>query len=150
MAGNLKRYTPFSNMARFDPFRGFDDLFSDFPMAPAWSRSQEMDSLIKMDISESDTDYRVSAEMPGVRKEDIKIDIDGGTVTIRAEVKQEREEKQGENTVRSERFYGQQFRSFTVPQAIDESQVQAKYQDGILTLTIPKKSGGSAKQVTVQ
>lgn len=150
MAGNLKRYTPFSNIARFDPFHGFDDMFSEFPMMPSWSRSSEMESLIKMDVSETDKEYQVSAEMPGVKKEDIKIDIDGTTVTIRAEVKQEREEKEGGNTVRSERYYGQQYRSFTLPQTVDDSKVQAKYQDGILSLTIPKKSGGSARQVSVQ
>ena len=87
---------------------------------------------IKMDVSEDEKGYRVKAEIPGVKKEDIKVSIDGNQVSIGAEVKKETEEKKGETVIRSERYYGNQFRAFTLPQDIDQSKAEAKYEDGLL------------------
>ncbi len=147
MAGNLTRFNPMRDIARFDPFRNFEDMLSDFPLMTPWSRMDEQG--IRMDITETDQSYTVKAEIPGVKKEDIKIEIDGNKVSIRAEVKEEKEESEG-NVVRSERYYGQQYRSFSLPQAVDDAAAEAKYQDGVLRLTLPKKGGGSAKQVAIQ
>lgn len=148
MAGNLQRFNPLSDIARFSPFRNLDEFFEDFPMMPSWG--MEAAPRMKMDVEETDQAFNIKAEIPGVKKEDIKIAIEGDRVSIRAEVKKEMEEKKEGNMVRSERYYGQQYRSFTLPQAVDDSKAEAKYQDGILTLTLPKKAGGAAKQLTVQ
>jgi HSP20 family protein len=93
----------------------------------------------------------VKAEVPGVRKEDIHVAVEDDQVSITAEVKKETEEKKGETVLRSERYYGMQSRSFTLMHDVDQSKAEAKYQDGILELTLPKKSnGGAVKQVAVK
>jgi len=84
-----------------------------------------------------------------VKKEDIQIDIDDGHISLRAEVKQEKEEKKGEKVVYSERSYGMVSRSFTLPVDVDAKGAKAEYKDGVLNLTLPKKGNGSAKRVAV-
>lgn len=148
MANKLTRFDPFRDVTRFEPFRGFEDFVKDFRLRPAWSEFDEPH--IKVDVSETDQSYMVTAEIPGVKKEDIKIDIDGNQVSISAETKKETEEKTGETVVRSERYYGQQYRSFTLANEIDDAKAEAKYRDGVLELTLPKKKGGSgARKLTV-
>ena len=105
---------------------------------------------MKIDVSEDETAYHVKAEIPGVKKEDIRVAIDGNGVSITAEVKREKEEKKGETVLRSERYYGNQSRTFTLMHDIDQSKAEAKYQDGILALTLPKKGGATTKELTVQ
>jgi len=85
-----------------------------------------------------------------VKKEDIQISIDGNQVSISAEVKQEKEEKQGNKLVRSERYYGKQFRSFTLAHDIDEAKAEAEYTDGVLKLTLPKKAGSESKKLAIK
>lgn len=148
MANNLVSFNPFRDMARFDPFGGFDDLIENFDLQPMWRRMDEQ-KLMKMDVSETDAAYLVKAEIPGVKKEDISVDISGNQVSIKAEVKQEKEEKEGSRVVRSERYQGQQYRSFTLAHEIDNAKADAKYQDGVLTLSLPKKQNGSAKKLEV-
>lgn len=146
---NLTRFDPFSEMARFDPFRNVDEFFKEFSMMPSL-RGMEAEPRIRMDVSETDQAYQVKADIPGVKKEDIKVSIDGNTVSIRAEMKEEKTEKMPGNMMRSERHYGEQFRSFTLPHEVDESKAEAKYQDGVLSLTLPKKAGTTSKQITIQ
>lgn len=105
---------------------------------------------IKLDATEDDKTYRVKADVPGVKKEDIHVAIDGNQLSINAEVKKEKEEKKGETVVRSERYYGKQYRRFTLAHDIDEAKAEAKYRDGVLELTLPKKEASSAKQLTVK
>lgn len=148
MANKLTHFDPFNEVARFEPFRGFEDFVKDFRLRPAWHELDE--SRIKMDVSETDQAYVVKAEIPGVKKEEIKIDIDGNQVSISAETKKETEEKKGETVVRSERYYGQQYRSFTLAKEIDDAKAEAKYRDGVLELTLPKKTSGTgARKLTV-
>lgn len=146
---NLTRFDPFSDMMRFDPFRNMDDFFKEFSMMPSL-RGMEAEPRIRMDVSETDQAYQIKADIPGVKKEDIKVAIDGNMVSIRAESKEEKEEKMEGNVVRKERHYGEQYRSFTLPQDVDESKVEARYQDGVLSLMLPKKAGGTTKQITIQ
>jgi len=87
--------------------------------------------------------------MPGVKKEDIGVAIDGNEVTITGEVKSEKEEKKGETVIRSERYYGKIARSFTLPQEIDEARAEAKYTDGVLNLTLPVKAKATTRKVAV-
>ena len=137
-------------LKRYDPFGDLDDMFKGFWMRPVRLDVEMPQQLqIKLDVKSSDGAYTVAAELPGVKKEDIKIDIDGSRVTISAEVKKESEEKKGEEVIRSERYYGAISRSFTLDADIDEAKADAKYSDGVLKLTLPKKAAASRKRVTV-
>lgn len=142
MVNNLTRFDPFGELTRFDAFRGFEDLFKNFSGSnlPASGTSE---ARIRLDVSETDDAYAVRAEMPGVKKDDVKITIDGNKVAIRAESRSENEEKEGETVLRRERYYGVQSRSFVLAHEIEDSSATAKYEDGILTLHLPKKASGS-------
>jgi HSP20 family protein len=144
---NLTRFDPFGDLVRFDPFRGFDDLFR-MPRLSAY-RALPVEPEMKMDLSEDDNAFYVKAEIPGVKKEDIHVAIDGNEVSITSEMKKETEEKKGETVLRSERYYGRVARAFTLTHAIDELKVEAKYLNGVLTLMLPKKGGPTVKEVTI-
>ena len=92
----------------------------------------------------------MKADVPGVKKDDIKVSIEGNQVSIEAEAKQEREEKKGDTVLRSERWYGRVCRSFALAHDVDEGKAEARYQDGVLELKLPKKANGSSKTVKVQ
>ena len=145
---NISRYDPLS-LARTDPFGDIDDLFKGFFMRPVMLEGQPQ-MQIKMDVKEDDNAYTVHADIPGVKKEDIHVSIEGNQVSISAETKAEKEEKKGEKVLRSERYYGKVARSFTLAHDVDETQSQARYSDGVLELTLPKKASGAAKKLNVQ
>ena len=121
----------------------FDDFLRD--MAPSYYiRPLHGDPLpsasqIKVDVKETDGAYTVHAEVPGVGKEDIQIALDGKTVTLSAEIKQHDSNNKDEKTLCSERYYGAVSRSFQLPLDVDTAQAKAKYDNGVLTLTLPKK-----------
>jgi HSP20 family protein len=145
---NITRFDPFEELARFQPLGNFDDFFKGFRMRPFISEA-DIEPRIKVDVSEADAAYGVKAEIPGVKKEDIHVAIEGNQVSIEAEVKKEKEEKKGEKVVRSERYYGKQSRSFTLVHDIDAGKAEAKYADGVLELKLPKKANGSSKELKV-
>jgi HSP20 family protein len=132
----------------------FDDILRDF--APGFSvrplHGEPLPSAaqIRIDVKESDNAYTVHAEIPGVPKEDIQVSIDGGIVTLRAEVKQRDSQKNGDKVLRSERYYGEVSRSFQLPQDIDQAAAKAKYDNGVLTLTLPKKQAGGSQRLTIE
>lgn len=139
-----------ANISRFDPFQisntdPFDDVFKGF-FRPVRLENQLQ---IKMDVKEDDKNYTVHAEMPGVNKEDIQVTIDGNQVSISAEVKKQKEEKDGEKVLRCERYYGKVARSFSLANEIDEGAAQAKYLHGVLELVLPKKAASTAKKLTI-
>lgn len=138
----LTRYTPFR-----DPF---DDLFKGFFVRPASFDAATPAAQFRMDVTEEDGAYVVHAEIPGVKKEDINVTIDGNQVAISAEVKQQKQEKQGEKVLRSERYYGKVYRAFSLAQDVDEASAQAKYNDGVLELRLPKKAVVSARKLSIQ
>ena len=144
---NLTRFNPLAELARFDPFREFDDMFR---LPRGVMRALPEEPQIRMDVTEDDKAYVVKAEVPGVRKEDIKVSIDGNRVSVEAEVRKEKEEKKGETIIRSERYYGNQYRGFTLAQEIDQAKADASYENGILTLTLPKKAPRSATAISVK
>ena len=146
---NITRFDPFNELARFDPLRDMDEFFKGFMLRPMF-RDVEMEPQIKLDVAEEDKTYTVKAEIPGVKKEDIQVSIEGNQVSISAEVKQEKEEKEGKKLVRSERYYGRQYRSFSLAHDIDQAKAEAEYKDGVLQLTLPKKSNGEARKLTVK
>jgi HSP20 family protein len=146
---DITRFSPFRSLARFDPFtRDFDDLFKGFFMAPV-SMGQTTVGQIPIDLTEDDKAYRVRAEIPGFNKEDIHVSVNGDQVSISAETKKEKEEKKGEQVVMRECYYGRQYRAFTLPQGVDDTQATAKYADGVLELSLPKKAGGATKSITI-
>jgi HSP20 family protein len=145
---NLTRYDPF-NLTRFDPFADIDDLFKGFFVRPVSLEGQPQ-MQIKMDLKEDENAYTVHADIPGVKKEDIQVSIEGNQVSISAESKMEKEEKKGEKVLRSERYYGKVARSFTLAHDVDDAKAQAKYSDGVLELTLPKKATTSAKKLAIQ
>jgi HSP20 family protein len=108
------------------------------------------DVQIKLDVSEDDKAYTVHAEIPGVKKEDIDVSIDGNQVAITAEVKSRKETKEGEKLIRSERYYGKVSRAFTLMQDVDEAVADAKYSDGVLTLYLPKQTVSKTKSLTIK
>lgn len=143
---NITRFDPFRELARFEPFGDMDDWFRKMSLRPLVREGMEIEPQIKMDVKEADGKYLINAEIPGVKKDDIHVTIDGNRISISAEVKKEKEEKEGERVIRSERSYGMASRSFSLADEVDQSQVQAKYNNGVLELTLPKKAGASSRK----
>ena len=100
-------------------------------------------------MKESDKDYKICAEIPGVRKEDIHVDVEGNHVSLRAEVKQSKEEKKDEKVIYSECSYGAVSRGFDLPTDVDEEGAKAEYKDGVLNLTLPKKAGTATRRISI-
>jgi HSP20 family protein len=146
---NITRIDPLQDLARFEPFREFEQLMG-WPRFRRWMNELPAEPTIKLDVTEDDKAYCVKAELPGVKKEDIQVEVKGDQVSISAEVKREKEEKKGETVVHSERFYGRQYRSFTLGQEIDRKNVAARFQDGVLELTLPKNGHGAAQRIAIQ
>ena len=138
---NILRYRPIDDT--------FDDLFRGFFMRPVRFDGQQ-EIQLKIDVSEDDKAYTVHAEMPGVKKEDISVNIDGSQVVISAEVKNEKEVKEGEKVLRSERYFGRVSRTFVLPQDVDENTAQAKYNNGVLELLLPKRTAAKTRSITIQ
>jgi len=140
---NLTRYSPLDDV--------FDDLFRGFFVRPVRYEGQaNTGAAFRVDVAENDKAYTLRAELPGVKKEDIHVTIDGDTVSVSAEVKAEKDVKNGERILRSERHTGKLYRAFTLGQAMDEASATAKFSDGVLDLTLPKKAAVQAKRITIQ
>ena len=146
---NIIRTDPFLELSRFEPLRDLE--------AFGWPRTLRrlmgevpVEPTIKIDVSENDKAYTVKAELPGVKKEDITLDVEGNQVSLSAEVRREKEEKKGEAVVHSERYYGRQFRSFTLGHEIDRKATKAKFENGVLEITLPKTDGVSTPPIAIE
>ena len=132
----------------------FDDFFKDiapgFYVRPLHGDGVPTPSQIKVDVKETDGGYTVQAEVPGVPKEDSHVSSDGNVVSLRAEVRQHDQKTEGEKVLRSERYFGSVARSFQLPVDVDAAQAKAKYDNGVLTLTLPKKQGGNAQRLSIE
>ncbi len=132
----------------------FDDFFRDvapgFYVKPLHGDPLPGPGQIRMDVKENGNAYTVSAEIPGVRKEDIHVTIEGGMVMVRAEVKQEDKQTEGDKLLRSERYFGSVSRVISLPQDVDQGQARARYDNGVLTLTLPKKQGSGSQKLRVE
>jgi HSP20 family protein len=138
-----------TRLSVYDPFAEvFPELFRGFLQPARANAPAAVD--VKIDVKESANDYVVHAEMPGVNKDDIHVQIEGNRVAISAEVKRESEQKEGERVLRSERYYGAVARSFSLANEIDEGKAVAKYDAGVLTLTLPKKAVQVSKRLSIQ
>jgi HSP20 family protein len=144
---NLTRWSPFKALSRFEQVAPFDDLFRGFGVRPQWSEPEVPD--VRIDVSENDGAYRVKAEMPGVDKNDIDVSISDNQVAISAEVKRESKKNDDERDICTERYYGQVYRSFSLPDEVDSGKASARYENGMLTLELPKKGNGSARKLTI-
>jgi HSP20 family protein len=142
-----------ANITRYNPF---DELFKDFgkgfwvkPLPFPAETALEM----KIDVKEDEKSYTISAEIPGAKRDDIKVDVEGNLVSVRAEVRKEtdteKEAKKGEKVVYSERSYGMASRSFTLPAEVEAKGAKAEYKDGLLSLTLPKKANGGGQRVAI-
>lgn len=119
--------------------------------APVAFETDPQSLKMRVDLSEKDNAYQIKADIPGVKKEDINVRVDGNTVQIDVEVNREKETKgEGDKLLRSERYWGSISRTFSLANDIDDEKVQAKYADGVLTLDLPKKNTSSSKKVTVE
>ena len=142
-----------ASITRYDPFNDLvDDFFKGFLVRPvsADGARGELAPRAKVDVLEKNGAYKVTAELPGAKKEDIRIAVDGAQVTIEAEVRHEKEASQDERVLHTERVYGKVSRGFTLPQEIDEARAEAKFRDGVLELKLPKKAAAPRKQISIQ
>jgi HSP20 family protein len=144
------------NLMKWDPFRELEDVSNRlnrvFGRPLARMEPNEMftvaDWMPSADISETDTAYLIKAEIPGVNKEDVKVTIENGMLTIQGERKMEKEEKD-KKFHRIERSYGSFMRSFRVPDDADESAVKAEFKDGVLNVTLTKSAKAKPKAINV-
>jgi len=138
-----------NHVMQLDPFAdtAFDNLFRGV-FRPL--RAEPAPAPIKLDVAEHNGNYVVRAEIPGVGKDEIDVAIDGNQVTIGAEVKRETEAKEGQRVLHSERYFGSVRRTFTLPVEIDEEASTAKYENGVLELTLAKKAAQAGRKLTIQ
>lgn len=143
-------------LSRFEPL---DDLFPEMfrrimrPAFPATALAKfDEPSEIRVDVKETDNAYEIRAEVPGFKKDEIRVSIEGNYVSINAETKREKEEKsgKGERTLVKELYYGSASRGFSLPQDVDEKTAVAKYEDGMLKLSLPKKTESARKTLSIQ
>ena len=135
-----------ANIVRTDPF---EDLLRGFFIRPVEFGAGLDTPTMKVDVREGDKAYTLHAELPGMKKEDIHVQIDGSVVSITAERKSEREVKEGERVLRTERSFGKVSRSFDLGLALDEAHATARFNDGVLELELPKKAATQARRLTI-
>ena len=144
-------------LVRWDPFRELEDMserlnrvFTRPALRPSGKEALTVaDWMPTVDISETDAEYLIKAELPEVKKEDVKVTVEEGVLTLQGERRQEKEEK-GKKYHRVERSYGSFVRSFTLPESVDEAGVKAEYKDGVLSLHLPKIEKVKPKAIDVK
>jgi HSP20 family protein len=146
---NLKTYEPFADMVRGSPMFDLTGLF-DLPRTRFGYATPRAEPCIKMDVTEDANAYHVKAEIPGVKKEEIHVSVEGNTVSISAEFERKEETRKDETLLCSELYRGKVARSFTVMADVDESKADAKYENGILELMLPKKVGAGTKALEIK
>jgi HSP20 family protein len=137
-----------SNITRYDPLFNVDDFFRGLRLAPM-RNIDETAPKMKIEVEEDDKVFTIHAEVPGAKKDDIKVTIDGNQIAISAEIKRESEKKEKGRVVHSERYYGNVYRSFALDSAVDDAKGSASYKDGMLELVLPKKSSGGPTKLQI-
>jgi HSP20 family protein len=140
------------NVTRWEPFREFDQMLREY--SPFFARglsrgARGTDWTPLADITETDKEYVIKADLPEVKKEDVKISLENGVITVTGERRREKEHKE-ENEIRVETFYGSFSRSFALPDDIDAAGIQAESKDGVLRVRIPKKEPAQRKPVSIE
>lgn len=136
-------------LTRLDPI---DDFFPQFfrRFAKPLALADDAPGDIRIDVTENDKDYQVRAEIPGAKKDDIHVTVDGNFVSISAEVRKEKEEKSGGRVLVKETYFGSAWRGFSLGHEIDDKAVVAKLEDGVLKLTLPKRDSAAARSIAIQ
>lgn len=116
---------------------------------PMWMDAETAPPMLRIDVEEGDDRYTVKADMPGVAKEDIRVDVDGNMVSIAAEVRREKKDEKEGKVLRSERYFGTMTRAFTLPMDVDVGKAEAKYAEGVLVLTLPKNKATPTHRLPV-
>lgn len=130
----------------------FSDMFKDLSLQRQLSKplyDLSIPESINIDVSEKADSFEIQADIPGVKKEDINVSIDGRRFEISVESKQEKEEKKDEKVILSERYFGYVSRTVMLPAEVDQSQAQARYENGVLSLTLPKSSGSKTNRIAI-
>jgi HSP20 family protein len=140
------------NITRWEPFREFEDMLRQY--SPLFSRTLRRvgddDTWAPVaNITETEKEYLIKAELPEVKKEDVKITLENGVITIAGERRHEKEQKD-ENEIRVESFYGTFARSFSLPENINAKGIQAESKDGVLRVRIPKTPAAEAKKIAIE
>lgn len=132
--------------------RLMENMFQDFfaPLSAGSRWAEEGTITPRLDVKETEKTYEIQAEMPGVKKEDVKVSVEHDRVTIEAECRTANEQREGENVVYSERSARKFMRSFMLPTEVDDATAQARLEDGVLHLSLPKKQGSEARRLTIQ
>ena len=142
-------------LTKWDPFKEMEDVFERYTKSLDWPRraSQQVmatgDWAPRVDIAETEKEFIIKAEIPEVKKEDVAVTVDNGVLTIRGERKQEKEEK-SKKFHRVERYFGTFMRSFTLPDHVDETKIEASFKDGMLNLHVPKSAEAKPKVIDVK
>ncbi len=144
----LRTYEPFADLFRGGPLFDLMPMF-DVPRMRTALATMPAAPTIRMDVKETPDAYLVTAGIPGVRKEDIHVTVEGGTVGITATMERRDEKKEGETVLCTELYTGEVARTFTLPADVDEAKAETKYEDGMLELKLPKLAGARAKTLTV-
>ena len=144
-----------SPLGRREPATVFDDFFNDFWTLPGWMpamRLAEMPTIMRarMDVVDKGTGFEVTVDLPGVKKEDIDITVEGAHVSITAKTKSEREVKEGDKLLHTERCATSYARSFELPAEVTEKGADASYRDGVLTLMLPKREPSQGKRLAIR
>ena len=148
---NVQRYEPFADSRNiFDSFFGDDPLRGFFVRPVRANEVSQPAARLRVDVTDQDGAYQLTADLPGVNKDDIAVTVDGDVLTISAETKTSNERKDGDRVLFRERSAGKWSRSFRLGSEINLGEAQAKYENGVLALTLPKKAAESVKRLTVQ
>ncbi len=143
-----------SSLAKRDPYAIndiLDDLFKGYWIRPMRLFDEQPETqMIRMDVKENEKDYTVHAELPGVRKEDVQVTIEGNTLAVSAETKKATEEKEGDKLLRRERYFGKVYRGISLGQEVDEAGASARFENGVLELVLPKKAVTAARRLTIE
>jgi len=144
-------YVTRNALSSYEPLVGrLDGILNDLfrPAVALEARSEALP--IRIDVREAAEAYTVYAELPGVRKEDIAVEIEGNEVALSAETRRDAAQKEADKWLRTERFFGKSARRFALPAELDESKAAAKFTDGVLELTLPKKAAVTGRKVAIQ
>ncbi len=142
-------------LVRWEPFGAADEMFNRFPgFFGRWPRlagevEKQLDWAPSVDISETDAEFLIRASLPAVSKEDVKVVVEGGMLTLSGERRHKAEDK-GEQFHKVESWYGNFSRSFALPEAVDEAAIRAESRDGVLTIHVPKTKFESKKPTTIK
>jgi HSP20 family protein len=139
-------WNPFKSLAKVETANGIDELLRNFGMRPLMNQLDVPQ--IRIDVNENDKAYLIKADIPGVKKEDIDVTVDGRQVTIAARTSREAT-RTDETSLCSERSEGQVYRVFALPAEVERKAAQARYENGVLDLTLPKKADGNAKRIKI-